>query len=178
MGAAYTKLLNKQSQEGYNVFLSVLLWIPPEALVSGLQRDGGIALISSWMLSPPAPRSNEWRVEESPGIAAKFTGNTNTVISLRTLLLLPIVAHIKREVKFPHSTLWRGVDAIFSLRICFCLYSSRTECTQNSTTFQEVVSWRSSHDAAWSDPGNRLIKNMHLRIIKKKNKNKTWWRVI
>lgn len=98
-GSSVHKPLNKQSQEGCNLFLRLhceLIWISPVDMVSGFERDRGRTLTADVML-----RSNNWW--GVAGLAAKFTGNTNTVISLCTLLLLPIVAckKKKREVKFP-----------------------------------------------------------------------------
>lgn len=64
------------------------------------------------------------------GLGAKFTGNTNTVISLCTLLLLPIVVSKRREVKFPHGSVWTALSSS-SRFLCapLGLYSSRTERT-------------------------------------------------
>ena len=60
-----------------------------------LEGDGGITLISR--------RNAELRDQTGDvgvaGLGAKFTGNTNTVISLCTLLLLPIVASKKKKKK-------------------------------------------------------------------------------
>lgn len=48
------KKLNKQSQEGYNLFLRLhceLIWVSPVDTVSGLEHDRGIKLIAGIMLS-------------------------------------------------------------------------------------------------------------------------------
>lgn len=48
------KTLNKQSQEGYNLFLRLhcrLIWVSPVDTISGLEHDRGIKLIAGVMLS-------------------------------------------------------------------------------------------------------------------------------
>lgn len=63
------KLLNKQSQEGYNMFLRLhckLIWISPVDIVSGLARDRGITLIADVMLSHG--HQDQTSDEEWPGL--------------------------------------------------------------------------------------------------------------
>lgn len=63
------------------------------------------------------------------GLGAKFTSNTNTVISLCTLLLLPIVACEKKRGQVP--TAQRGSTLSFSSRFVLCLLFLRDKTYRN-----------------------------------------------
>lgn len=121
-GSSLHKLtLNKQSQEGYNLFLRlhcVLIWISLEDMISGLERDRGISLIADVM--PSHQLRDQTSDEEWPVLVPSFQAILNTAISLCSLPLWPIVAYRKKEVKFPHGTAWRGsFSSRFLFRVLF-----------------------------------------------------------
>lgn len=68
------------------------------------------------------------------GLGTKFTGNTNTLISLSALLLLSTVAYKKkRGVKFPQGSAQKGstlsLNSMIAVCAVVCLY-----CLQDSVS--------------------------------------------
>lgn len=71
----FTQTLNKQSQEGYNLFFQLhceLIWISPVDMVSGLERDRGITLIADIMWSHQL--QDQISDEEWPGLVPSLQG--------------------------------------------------------------------------------------------------------
>lgn len=67
------------------------------------------------------------------GLGTKFTGNTNTPISLSSHLLLSVVAYQKkRGVKFSQGSAWRG--SMLSLNSRLLCVVVRLYCLQNSVS--------------------------------------------
>lgn len=116
------KTLNKQSQEGYNLFLRLhceLIWVSPVDTISGLEHDRGIKLIAGAILSHQLldqTSDEEWLglVPSSQAVLIQWLAS---VPCFCCLLLL--------TKKFPQRTAWRGSTLPVSswFLSVFCLYS-------------------------------------------------------
>ncbi len=130
-GSSVHKRLNKQSQEGYNLFLRLhceLNWISPVDMVSGLERDRGRTLTADVMLSHQL--QDQTTDEEWPGLVPGLQA-----ILIQWLASVPsfccplLLAKKKKRERGQVPTARRGLKLSFSSRFLCVFCSACTLCS-------------------------------------------------